>query len=131
MKRTLRILAALFCAALVLLPLASCRGLTKNNPSGVYVEEGTEYPFSCKFEGDAFVWLFCGEEQYRTTYTLRYEKPGDYYPGLFRVVTPDLPFPDPCDDMLFWDKDNDLFVYSFFSTDGITHESRLLPGREG
>ena len=131
MKKFFRTLRALLCAALLLLPLVSCLALGKNKPSGTYIEEGTEYPFSCTFEGNTLVWLFCGEEEYRTTYVLRYEKNKDLCPGLFRVVTPDMPFPDPCDNMLFWDRDNDLFVYSFFSTDGVTHESRLLPGREG
>ena len=129
MKLFIRAVLALLCAALLLLPLASC--LMKNRPSGVYVEEGTEYPFSCKFEGEAFVWSFCGEELYRTSCMLRYETSKDNYPGMFRIVTPDMPFPDPCDDMLFWDQDNDLLVYRFFSTDGVTHESCLLPGREG
>ena len=131
MKRIARTALVLLCAALVLPPLASC-GSFKSRPSGVYVEEGTEYPFSCKIEGDTFVWCLSGEEQYRTSFRLAYQKAGTgRYAGKYRLTTDGMPFPDPCDDMLFWDRDNDLFVYSFFSTDGITHESYLTPGREG
>ena len=127
MKKVFRILSALLGAALALLPLASC--LTKDAPSGVYAEEGEDPLFSCKFEGDGFVWFVDGEEQYRTTFRLAYQKTGDEYPGMFRIITPDLPFPDPCDDMLFWDKDNDLLIRLTYASDGDRVESRFLPGR--
>ena len=129
MKRILRAALVLLCAALILSILSSC---SKSKPSGIYVEEGTEYPFSCRLEGSTLVWSFCGEEECRSVYSLRYQKAGsDYYPGLYRIVTDGMPFPDPCDDMLFWNRDNDLLIFSFFSTDGVTHEARLTPAREG
>ncbi|MBR4205741.1 MAG: hypothetical protein IKQ92_09715 [Clostridia bacterium] len=129
MKRIIRAALVLLCAALILSTISSC---SKSKPSGIYVEEGTEYPFSCRLEGSTLVWSFCGEEECRNVYSLRYQKAGsDYYPGLYRIVTDGMPFPDPCDDMLFWDRDNDLLIFSFFSTDGVTHEARLMPAREG
>ena len=121
-------------AAFLLIPtflsalfLSSCAG---RRLSGVFVEEA-EYPYSCRIDGKTLVWLFCGEEEYRGGFALRKEGPHDYHPGLFRIVTPEMPFPDPCDDMLFWDADNDCLLLSLFSSDGVAHESRLVRGREG
>ncbi len=129
-KKAARTALILLCAALVLPPLTSC-GLFKSRPSGIYVEEGAEYPYSCRIEGDTIVWLFCGEEESRTTFTVRTQKAYEFHGGLYRIVTDGMPFPDPCDDMLFWDKDNDRLLLSLFASDGTVVESYLTPGREG
>ena len=126
-KRLVRAAFALFAAALFLPVFSGCG----NKPSGVYAEEGAEYPYSCLVEGNALSWRFCGEEEARTTFRLRKEGPLGYHPGLYRIVTDGMPFPDPCDDMLFWDRENDRLLLSLFASDGTVMESYLTRGREG